>query len=278
MDELKIKRNNVNITIYDNEKWGVIAPSNIIKQFFLELSGIEKKYYDITFNGQNAFDNEEYFKKRLYIDFSENSVSTLDYHIIKESLKYRYDLDFDEKTFNKYVSSFVINRECKIDSSYHFTSKGKAMTNFAVASSLKKDILIINNPTIYQDEKKVIEEIVKEMTDKPFDVPELKGKVKERIIIMGLDNSLYFENKLDYILLINQNYDMFLVDPKNNKLVMIDYYEDFSYKAVYIGNGKMFLLDNLDKAEYKILSNHKIKAKHISPYIISKYLKEDNNG
>lgn len=252
----------INLSFKENEVIGIFGENkNLINEFLLIVSGINKGKGDITYLNNDLFDNSLYFKNRLFFDFSKVYTKTLKKEFIHENLKNRFGLSFDEEKFKRLIKELKIRKETTIDVSYTFTKLGNTLVNFSLVSSLKYKNLIISNPTIYLKEKEQIEIIRNELTNKE----------KYSNVILNLDNISNFSNSLDRIVLVTRDNE-FKETNVNDKIVVI---EDNIYLRNIICKAKdnyVICYHDYEKEELKKFDKLKIKYKLISIYDIDKYL------
>ena len=101
----------INLSFKENEVIGIFGENkNLINEFLLIVSGINKGKGDITYLNNDLFDNSLYFKNRLFFDFSKVYTKTLKKEFIHENLKNRFGLSFDEEKFKRLIKELKIRK------------------------------------------------------------------------------------------------------------------------------------------------------------------------
>lgn len=261
---LKLQEYNINITFYDNEKIGVFGRNKQFISDFLELlSGINKNNETIFVDNENAFDNNDYFSKRLFFDFSKKYLTTLRVNKIEDALK-NYKFVFDKDRFVRICKELNIRGETDITYRYEFTNIGNSFVNLALMCSLNKENIIVNNPTINLNLKSDFDYFASSLTSLNF-----------KNVILGLDNLASFKGKLDRVMFFN-DFNEIIIMHNNDTFIVFDKDIDQYFlikNKVYKGE-KIIALNHYTKEELKLWQKQKVNYEIISIYDIEKYLGE----
>ena len=256
---------NMEITVSLNKKEIFAVYSRDPKkseEFFLLINGINPNNGTCLYENKDIFDNEDFFKQRIYLDFKETYFKTMNIKVIEETLANKYNISFNPKIFNTYVQTMGIRMETIVDTDYIFTECGNSMINFAFLKALNKPFVTINNPTIYLQSIKILELVIQSLT--------YKGNYEG--IILGLDKIKRFKDKLDRVLIFTEYETYVIIDPRKDSFLLI---EDNIYlhdKLFRINESNMVIcLNKYSKEEIKKFNNFKIKHEKFSFYELEDY-------
>lgn len=265
IENLIIKDTTINISFFDREVIGIysdVIQEKKIDEFLFIISGINsinKKCGSCKSLGKDVFDNLNYFKNRVFLDFSLVYTNTLKKEFIAENFINRFQIEFDQDKFKKWIKEFKIRQETTVDVEYKFSEVGNTLVNFSLLNCIDKKNLIISNPTYkVLDERKDI--IVKEITN----------KTRYNNVILKLDNISNFKGYLDKVLFFTRDNKVLLVNGSDT-LIVIE--ENIRLRNI-ICNGvynNVICLNDYSKEELKDFDKRKIKYKVISIYDIDKY-------
>jgi len=147
IENLKIGKYNLSGNINDGNVYVVYAADNkVVSKFLLYLSGINQvKEGKILYNGKDVFDNSEFFSSRIYVDMNYKYINSLSPSVIKETIKDKYNIEFDVNNFKKKINLFNVRKEVKFNGKYIYSDLGKSLLNYCFLSSTKCDNYIIDN-------------------------------------------------------------------------------------------------------------------------------------
>lgn len=250
---LKLENYNISLNIFDKQVYLVYGEKEVTDKFIRILLGINKpKIGEVLYNKQNVFDNEEYFKNRIYLDFSRKYLSTLTPSIIKDTTKFKYDLNFNEIKFKLVVDELNIRRGTTVASTYEFTKETNTCVNYALLKGLLKPNVFINEPFININDEKKINYIMNEL---------FNPNIYNLVLIKTYNIEMYCQKPVKIIWFSNT--DVHIIEPKKNKFILVMTklnIKNCIYKYV---NGFSVCFD-LSKEEIKTLNENKIKYKEIS--------------
>lgn len=243
----------INLSIDYKTKIGVYSKDkNIVNTFLKLIAGINKptKESQIKIAKKDVFDNKDYFKNRLYLDFSTHYLNTLNYKKIDEALTEKYALNLNYDKYTKILKDLDIRGECEITDKYEFTPLGNTLVNFALACSLDYEFLIINNPTINVTSTNILTYIMNYLNN------------NYKSMIFGLNNLDLFIDILDYIIILD-DFGLMHILYNNSKLLVINNgqvpEELDKYKLFISFDKKRIILSNeLSKDELKELKKKRI--------------------
>lgn len=264
IENLKFNNTEVNLTILSGDKIGVYSRNKKLVKDFLELlSGIRENGRKILYAGNTVFDNSDYFKNRIYLDFENNYFQTLDAFKIKRKLK-RFNINFDIDNFNNLLKELNIRRETSISFKYSFSKIGNTYVNFAFSTSLDKAYLIVNNPTINLKEEQDLSFISEKLINSNYSN-----------LILGLDKIGPFKDKLDKVIMFCMSGNIHILNSKDTIVVFSeDISNDFLIKNIICKEKNIVAINNFSKEQFKEFNKAKIKYKIISIYEIDKYIGE----
>ena len=162
-----------NVVIQDRidykDKILVIGDHDIIKKMFMVLSGINKGKGMVKSNNQDVFDNSDYFKERVLIDFSKRYITTLRKDTIIDAFKSKFQIDIDIEKFIRHINDFYIRKEAIFDVKYNFTPLGNTLLNYSMFDSINLENCFILNSTYQIEDFALKKGIIKGILDKSED-------------------------------------------------------------------------------------------------------------
>lgn len=270
--ELQIKTNNktyekFSVDIANGQVWGIYSKDKgAIAAFLSIVGGINQNDDNVTWNDTNVFDNKQYFKNRIYFDFQDHNLTTIKVESIKDAFSKIYDIKFDEENFKKCLKDLNVRGEYEIGYKYFFTNLGNTLVNYCLLTSLDKNNIIINNPTIY----------LKDINNIKYIVEGLTNKYKYNTMLIALNNISVFLGKLDYILVFPDYGSPIIVDPLTDVFYVFD-----NGELPIIQNNKIFdsydgqrviIKKDFSDEEIKFLKKSKIHFIKIKIYELENYL------
>lgn len=195
----------LNLNINKNKIIGVLSnDEEAINDFFLKVSGVNSIQGEILFRGYPVFDNEEYFKNRLLIDYNKSYITTLDKDYLKKYFYDYYNLEIDLSIFEKINKDLRLRNEYLIKDRYIFTKRGLNLVNYSLTRSINKNINIIKN-TVTNCSKEEREAIFLGLTNKDvFNVNFLDLK-DSLIFYPNIDTYIIFSNGSEAITLTSED-------------------------------------------------------------------------
>ena len=131
IQKLQFNNMQIDISLNKQEIFAVYSRNEeIVNDFLLVLNGINPNNGSCLYLNKDIFDNEDFFKQRIYINFKESYLKTINAEFIEESLMNRFNLSFNKEVFNTYVQEMGIRLETTFKANYTFTDKGNTMVNF----------------------------------------------------------------------------------------------------------------------------------------------------
>lgn len=246
-------------------KIGVYSTDKEITKTFLKyISGINKPQFgSIKIQNRNVYDNPVFFKKRLYLDYDTNYLNTLNSSKIASEITEKFDVQFDKDRFDKITKDLNIRGECEITNKYNFTLSGNTLVNFALSVSCNQEFLIINNPTVYLKDKKILDYITS-FYDKNY-----------KSLVFGLNKIDEITSILDYILIFDDYGKSHILD-KNDKLIITNKTDNDNFDKYKIfesyDNKRLILLGYDQKEIIKELKKNKMEYIVITLSEIGGYL------
>lgn len=232
-----------------------------IRDLLLLISGINKvsrKNGSITYNKENVFDNEEYFKSRVFFDMHHNYLNTITPSVIKENLFTKFNIKYDEKIFRKKLLEQNARREVKVDSKYEFTKLGLSLVNYSLVSSIGVDNLIIYDLFYNIEDEKKREYIANDIVNK---------RLKSAIIsVHKIDE--FLDKNVRFIIL--GDFGKSYIISKENKFIVTENSEDLKYRIFKLDNNMVICLKedevNVKKGLFKIPKKKEISLNEFSKY------------
>lgn len=259
INNLRIGNYQLTADFFKREVVGIFSRKPAMRLELLKiLAGINRNQNTCHYEENDIFDNPEYFRSRVYLDYSHNYLSTLRTANIEQSLKLKYNLRFNKEKFVRIAQELNVRGETEITHTYKFTPAGNTFVNYALTAALEKPHLIVNNPTINLNLDPDIRYIVKALTDTE----------NYESVLLGLDSLRNFRDKL-HKLLIFTDYDQAYLTSCSSVIVSKQELPT-EYKLF---RGKNFLCLNLfSKDELKTFKKNKIEYGIISIYDLEDYL------
>ncbi|HOE06808.1 MAG TPA: hypothetical protein PLQ99_03835 [Bacilli bacterium] len=268
IQKLQFNNMQIDISLNKQEIFAVYSRNEeIVNDFLLVLNGINPNNGSCLYLNKDIFDNEDFFKQRIYINFKESYLKTINAEFIEESLMNRFNLSFNKEVFNTYVQEMGIRLETTVKANYTFTDKGNTMVNFAFLKALNIPFITINNPTIYLKKAKIIETVTNSLVDKR----------KYESIILGLDRIKNFKEKLERVLVFTDYQTYVIVNPQKDSFLLIEdniHLRDKIFRTKKMG--LVICLNNYTKEELKRFNHFKLKYQKLSFYEIEDYFGDDN--
>lgn len=261
------KYENIQITVEDGQVWGVFSlDKDATTQFLDIISGVNDYKDHVLHQGKPVFENESYFKNRIFLDFKNQYLTTIKETLIKQRLEEVYHVDFHEKNFITCLKDLNLRREYEITHQYVFTNLGNTYLNFCLLNGIDKKNIMVNNPTMYVRGHKELEYMTSKLVD----------KYRYQTMIFGLDNLSSFIGKLDYLLILSDYLGPVIVNP-----FIDEFYVFEMIVRVEVQNYKLF--DSRDKQriivykefsgeELRFFKKNKIQFVKIKAHEIENYL------
>ena len=243
-------------SLEENTIYGIYCIDSLIREDFLKiLAGINHNNNSIFMidedKEENIFDNENYFKNRIYIDFSHRYLKTLNVNTISEMFKTRFNKEFDMSKYKEFVSFTNIRNEVLLSNEYQFTDLGVNLASFCLFKGLKYKYNIINNPVINIKNSDMKKRIYGNIC------------LKELNPIIGFDNLRDCKEYCDKLIVFGDYQNLVVVDVKNdNFLISTD--NIIIRNKLFNLNNEIISINNYTKEELKYLSKNKVKYKIIT--------------
>lgn len=268
IQNLQFRNMEINLLINKQEIFAVYSQEQKkTAAFLLILNGMNPNNGSCLYQNQDIFDNKEFFKQRIYFDFNEIYLKTMNTEFIEEALMNRFSASFDKDVFNKCVQTMGTRLQCVVKSNYTFTEAGNTMVNFALFKALDKPYITINNPTIHLENAKIIETVTTGLIDKN----------KYEVIVLGLDSIKNFKDKLDKVLILSDYETYYVIDPKKDSFLLIADDVHLHDKVFNIKrNDLVICLNNYTKEELKRFNSYKIKYSKVTFYELGEHLGASN--
>lgn len=261
IENLQINNYNLNLHINDHERIGVFSvDKNITNELLLILAGIMRSKGKCLYNDDSLYDNDKYFKNRIYLDCRHEYLNTLDVQSIYQAVRNKFQKNINLNLFKRHIDALKIRGECDItfSLSYKFTPTGNTLINLCLAFSLS-DNLIINNPTIN----------ISRLSDLEY----LRNQFDKRngFVILGVNSLLHMKNYFDRIILFT-DYDRVEVINSNDNIYVIDYCDIIDDYKLYKASGQRIIIKEIPQETLKRFAKQKIKVERINVYELEKYL------
>ncbi len=248
INNLQFNNHTLTCELEDGYSYGIFSLNhNDTDSLLLQLSGINKSD-SIYYNENIVFDNKEYFKNRLYLDFNQKYFNTLNLKSIHDLFKRRFKKNVDEKQYKKIIEASNIRNEILVNEDYKFTQYGINLQGLCLLESLTYDNIIINNPINYVRNDEIKSLIVKVICNKRF-----------KNVIVDATSIKDFVNDLDYIILIGDYKECYVINPKLSKFIISDdnlYIQDKIYNR---GNICISLAKSNTEEKKRIFGRNKHK-------------------
>lgn len=102
-------------------------------EYSLTLAGIKKA--NIYYLDKEVYENDIYFKSRIYINNNISYIETLDANVLEEKLLKKYNKAFDKDYFKRLVNETKIRTLIKRDRKYKFRDNTLTLSNDILALS-----------------------------------------------------------------------------------------------------------------------------------------------
>ena len=261
INNLQLNNYKLVTSIQNGATYGVLGTNHddVIKLLKI-LAGINKAKGECLYQFKTLFDNKEYFKNRIYCDFSLKMVDTLDGKRIKEDLMNRYGISFDEKNFKKLINETNVRSEVVITNEYKFTDLGINLSSYGVLSSIDSHNIIIANPLKYinKQDKDLKKKIINSLCDKN----------KYNNVIIDATDIYDIVPYLDYLIVLGDFDKVCVIEPNSDKFIVCDDYLGINNKIFKKGNIVVAKAPN-DKEQFKELK--KVVGKYKEMDFISAY-------
>lgn len=252
-----LKFNNYRLTfdINHSSRVGVFGRNKeVVFELLKVLAGINNNNNAITHEDKNIFDDKDYFRIRIIMNFKNRYLSTPNPKVIHEVMKRNYNYNLNHDEFIKTNKELNLRKETEITHYYDFSPRGINYLNFSLLMALDVENVIIMNPTIEVKEKNKLDYIVEK----------LSNKNKFNTAILGLDNLKAFDHKLDNILILGDN-DRYVYASSNDKFIVFTEEVDNTF-LIFKGNRNFVYFHAFSKEELKRFDSKKMKYKIISVY------------
>jgi hypothetical protein len=261
--DLKIQNYTVNCEIPDKEFIGVYAKDKKLVRSFLDImSGIAKNRNTCFFQGKDLYDNADYFRNRLYLNYTKNYLSTLNASFIEERMRYRFNKPFNKEKFQKIIRELNVRGETEISYLYRFTPAGNTLVNYALTKALEPINIIICNPTAELRLDADIRAIANGLTDRS----------EYGSVILGLDRLYPFAWRLNKLLVFTDFEKAVVLDSTQSLIVFKEEYFPIEDK-IFWGN-YIIAINRYNRDELKSFSKQKFEHQVISVFEMDNYLKE----
>lgn len=261
-NDLKFDKYNLSFNMLENNLYVIYGKDqNKIKELLLLIAGINKvskKKGNITFNKNNVYDNEEYFKSRIFFDMHYNYLNTITPSIIKENLLNRFNINYDEKLFRKKLIELNARREVKINSKSEFTKLGLSLVNYSLATSIQTDNLIIYDIFHNIDDEKKREYIVNDIMNMKLETAIISAHT--------IDN--FLNKNVRFVIL--GDYENAYIISKEDKFIITEDSNDLKHRIFKLENNMVICLKE-DEANIKKGLFKSVKKKDVSLTDFSKY-------
>jgi len=236
--DLKLNNYKINTNISEKENVGIYSPNNKLTiQLLLDLAGINKTN-NIFANGENVYDNENYFKSRIYIlgnkTYLNNFYAT---NVVEYTLK-SYGKVLKDKKFAKLIRLSRVRYITNINNSYKYTKETLALVNAFYAYSIIGNRILVNP----------LENIVREDYMK-----QVRAEIiTEKNTIFGITDLKKYDGLLDKLILLLPSTYLVLTDMMQKFIVSLDAIE--GYTEIYKGKFYIYLEDRKVNKALKVVS------------------------
>lgn len=168
IDNLIVDGVSLSLTFKGGESVGFIGDNKTIEKIFLYLSGVNNSKGRVLFNGKDVFDNDNYFKSRIIIDFKKRYITTLKKESISEAFKNKFDISVDMEKMVRHVKEFSLRKEAIFDVKYTFTEFGNTLLNYSLVDAISVDRMFLINPLYKVEDSKLKEKLIKGLISKKY--------------------------------------------------------------------------------------------------------------
>lgn len=254
---LKVKYNNEYFNIDDGLNVCIFSDDiNLSFELLKEIAGINNS--EVIFDSNYVFDNEDYFKYRLFIDNNKRYINTLASSIISREVLNKFNKAFNEEDFERLVKKTKIRFLDNFENRERFDSSGNTILNNIFALSMY-NYRIVHDVFLNLVDREIINILKEEYNNK-----------KGNLFSSSLKQISIFKGFLDKIVIINKK--VFIFNKDSNILRFESCVDNMEDELVY-SNNKYFYYkcDLLRSDEFNQLIKKK-KFKMVSIYDIG----EDN--
>lgn len=247
--------------IFEDQRLGIFSKDpQLTEKLLLILAGIMRTKGKVLYQNHQVYDNEKYFKSRIYLDCKANYLKTLNIDTIGQAFKNKYQKTINIEKLKKHIDVLKIRGECEITSSltYQFTPTGNTLINLSLAFSLN-DHLLINNPTIN----------ITRTSDLSYIMDQFKKR--KGFVILGINSLLHLKDYCDRLIIFSDFKTVQIINPREEKLLLIDNCDIIEDYKLFNISGKRMITRNLPQETTKRLQKQKIKIERINVYEIEKY-------
>lgn len=249
----------------ENIIYGVLSDNdNVRSQFYKLLAGINNSKGSILYNNTNAFDNFEYFKNRLLIDFKNKYLKTLNINTINETIMTRFNRSFNAKEYKEAVGDTNLRREVTITNEYKFTELGITLSNYCLFKGLSYKYNIIDNPVINIHNSDLKKKLYSNLC------------LKQLNPIITIENLVIAKEYCDRLLVIGEFEDLSIIDLKKDTF-MISSDNPILRQKIFKKEDLIISINTYTKEELKYLSKNKVKYKIINLNDLIKLFGGKNN-
>lgn len=251
LEDYVVGKYDINLEIENNKLYLVFCKNKeYVNRFIISLSGINKHQGICNYKNNPIFDNPDYFKNRLLINFNTMYIRTLNSKIIEEAIKSFPHIKFNPEEFKKVVNETDIRREILIKDEYTFTNKGISLTNYALIKSMDFKNLLVLNP--YTRNDSVIKEKV---------ILELQNRNKYNTVIIANNNLEFLSKYVDKIIVLTDYTYVDVIDKEDTFLVCDD--NIYLHNRLFKNDNIIISKNNYSKDELKTFSKNNLKYKII---------------
>jgi hypothetical protein len=258
--DLVLKDYIININVGSKQLFGIYGRDKVlIKDLLLIIAGINKNSDNCTYDEENVYDNERYFRNRIYLDCHKEYFQTIKATEIASGIKTKYHKIIDVERLQKHLKTLDVRGECEITYRYVLTKCGNTLLNMSLLLA-SDNHLIINNPTIN--------------VKRPSDIDYLTNELikKDKIIILGVNSLKDLTNRLSSVLILTDFKEALLVNPQKDIFHVVDN-NNLNFDKLFISNDNTKLIvKELTKEQLKICDKEKIKYSKINIYEIEKHI------
>ncbi len=246
IENLIIDDINFTFDIDMHEAIACIFDKKLARKLFLVLAGINKNEGNVKVLNENPFDNDNYFKTRALMDFSEKYLSTLRKDEISSAFLNKFNKDIDIDRFIKNVNEFSLRKEAIFDVKYTFTDLGNTLLNLSLFDALNSKVGFLLDISHGANTKELKEVVETKLLNKRYDA--LLCHASTIDAVYNFDSFLFLFGK--EIIKIGAKEDVLLFNRASNLRHVI--YSDNKY-SICLNNYTKEKLHELsrEKQEYK---------------------------
>ncbi len=255
---LKLHQYTINTTIKENQNVGIYSRQDqLLKELLLIVAGINPSkncfYYQ-----KPLFDDETYFKERIYMDCEKEYINTLKANRIEEVLALKYHKVFHQEQFKKYVKDLRIRCEGTYQDEYKFTKVGNQLVNLCFGLCIFS-LRLFYHPFSFLQDRKQYEYLKNEMRINRGNILALESLQKyqgvlDTLIILSNQQVYEFHDLNTRLLVVKGLIDSeFVIDDLELKNILL-------FKSIH--QDAFIIRDELTKEKRKKL--HQMKAEILS--------------